>query len=171
MEKNITLIGMMGAGKSSVAEFLAEQISGYLSIDSDNIIQSKINMMIPDIFKIKGEKFFRDTEKKIIKKIYTRNRQIIALGGGAFEDKENQDLILHNSIVIYLQASPQILYSRLQKSYHRPLLGENFTIETIKNILVKREKNYKLANLTINTDNKDAQSIATEITGLLHARS
>lgn len=170
MEKNITLIGMMGVGKSSVAEYLAEMMPDYICIDTDNIIQTNLDMSINDIFNIKGEKFFREKETFFIKKIYKNSKQVIALGGGAFENEENRKIISENSIVIYLSALPETLYSRLKDSYQRPLLENGFSINIIRDILCKRDKNYNLANFVIKTDNKDAHEIAKEISGILDAK-
>lgn len=85
MKKNVTLIGMMGAGKSLIAERLSRNLNGYVAIDTDVLIEYHHNQFIPDMFKEKGEEYFRDAETKILDMVYIKDKIIVALGGGAFE--------------------------------------------------------------------------------------
>ena len=165
--KNIVLTGMMGAGKTTVAEKLALKLAGYTAVDSDVIIAYRENLSIPEIFSSKGEDYFRNAETAVIKDICTKNKLVVALGGGAFEREENRKLLLENSIVIYLEAKPETLYERIKNCTNRPLLKEGFEVETVEQIFSKREKNYKLAHFSIKTDNKSADVISDEILGLV----
>ena len=114
-----------------------------------------------------GEQHFRVLESDKIKKFIAKSHQIIALGGGAFENEENRKNIKDNCTVIYLKASAQAIYDRIKLEFHRPLLRRNFSIERINEIMQMRERNYNKADLTFNTDNKTPEEITFEIVGAL----
>jgi len=165
--KNIVLTGMMGAGKSTISEKLAQKLAGFIAIDADKVIEYQENLSISKIFAQKGENYFRDLETQVIKKIFTKTNLIVALGGGAFECEENREFLLENGIVIYLEAEPQTLFERIKNSTNRPLLKEGFGEDRIVQILSAREKNYRLAHFSIKTDNKSTDEIVQEIVGLI----
>lgn len=168
MNKNITLIGMMGAGKSLLAEKLSRRLDGYIAVDTDVVLEYHHNQFIPDMFKEKGEEYFRDAESKILEMVYAKDKMVIALGGGAFERPENRELVKKNSYVIYLKASPENLYERVKDSNNRPLLKKGFSKDDVANILAKREVNYMQADCVVVTDGKTAGQVVTEILGIIN---
>ena len=163
--KTITLTGMMGAGKSAVAKLLAEKFNCKL-LDIDTLIETNENCSISEIFENKGEEYFRTLEKNTILQNTKPENQVIALGGGAFENPETQEFLLKNSTVIYLKTQPETIYERIKTDLTRPLLKNNMSIEKIKNIIISRKKNYEKAAYIISTDSKSIEQIASEITGV-----
>lgn len=168
MNKNITLIGMMGAGKSLISERLSRRLDDYVAVDTDVVLEYHHNQFIPDMFKEKGEEYFRDAESKILEMVYTKDKMVVALGGGAFERAENRELVKKNSFVIYLKASPETLYERVKDSTDRPLLKKGFSKDDVAQILAKREANYMQADSVVVTDGKTADEVVTEILGIIN---
>lgn len=164
--KTIVLIGMMGSGKTTIGKLLGEKLT-LRSIDIDVIIEQNEKRTVSEIFQNEGEKYFRNIERETIKKIFTNKDLIISLGGGAFEDQLTQELLLKNSTVIYLKTSPNVILERIKNNTNRPLLKNQMTVEKIQSIILQRQKNYKLANITILTDNKNTDKIVEEILGVI----
>ncbi len=164
--KTIVLIGMMGSGKTTIGKLLGEKLT-LRSIDIDVIIEQNEKRTVSEIFQNEGEKYFRNIEKETIKKNFTNKDLIISLGGGAFEDQLTQELLLKNSTVIYLKTSPNVILERIKNNTNRPLLKNQMTVEKIQSIILQRQKNYELANITILTDNKNTDKIVEEILGVI----
>ena len=158
--KSIVLIGMMGAGKSTVGQYLANRLKMQF-IDIDSTIEKFEQMSITQIFETKGEEYFREIEQEYIMTTFKDN-SVIALGGGAFENKQTRRFLI-NSTVIYLKTSPNIIYERIKNDTSRPLLKSNMSIERISEIYNIRKINYEKADITINTDNKTSKEIVEEI--------
>ena len=123
MKKNLVLLGMMAVGKTTLGRMVAKN-HNLEFIDTDTFIKYKYFMNIRDIFKKKGEKFFRNEEKKEVLKQLKKNNCIIALGGGAFINKTVRKNILKNAISIWLDVDIKILIERSKWSRRRPLLNE-----------------------------------------------
>lgn len=161
--KNISLIGFMGSGKSTVGEILSKK-TGFIFIDIDKVIEWLEEKNIKQIFEIEGELYFRNLETKVIKNIYFNRNCIFACGGGALNRGENISIIKKNSLIIYLYVSPQQAYKRLKKVKDRPLLEVKNRYDAIEKLLNQREKIYKsCADLIINTDEEKPVDIAEEI--------
>ena len=160
--KTICLTGMMGSGKTTVANIFATE-KNLKIIDIDSIIEEKENKKISEIFKTKGEEYFRKVEQDVIFSNFQPEDTIISLGGGAFENTETRTFLLKNSKVIYLKTSPETILERIKNDNSRPLLCGKMNIESIKQILEKRESNYLSAHKTVLTDNKTPQQIVLEI--------
>ena len=169
MENNIVLIGMMGCGKTTIGKELAKILPDYDYIDIDLEIEKSTQKKISEIFLKHGEQFFRLLETEKIRKFSKNNKkQIISIGGGAFESEENRKNLSSNGIVIYLKASPKEIYERIKNETHRPLLRKDFSVEKISSIMNLREPNYKKADVTIDTDVKTPQNIVEEIIGAIN---
>lgn len=164
--KTIVLIGMMGSGKTTIGKLLGEKLT-LRSIDIDVIIEHNEKRTVSEIFQNEGEKYFRNIERETIKKNFTNKDLIISLGGGAFEDQLTQELLLKNSTVIYLKTSPNVILERIKNNTNRPLLKNQMTVGKIQSIILQRQKNYELANITILTDNKNTDKIVEEILGVI----
>ena len=171
MKNNITLIGMMGCGKTTTAQILAKVLPGFTLVDIDSEIEKSTGKKISEIFLKYGEPHFRELESIKIRQFLQNDNQIISVGGGAFENPENRRRFLENSKVFFLKASPATIYERIKAENHRPLLRKNFSVEKIAYILSLREGNYKKANYTIDTDKKSPAVVAGEIMGVINANS
>ena len=118
---NIILIGLMGAGKSTIGKTLATTLN-YRFIDVDEEIVKHENMSINDIFLQKSENYFREIETQVIKEICKNNKTVISLGGGGFEKEINREILLNNGKVFYLYTDVNTLYERIKSDSSRPLL-------------------------------------------------
>lgn len=167
MKNNIALTGMMGSGKTTISKELSKNIKDYVLVDIDDEIEKSSGKKISEIFLKYGERHFRELETEKIKKFAKGEKQIISLGGGAFEDEFNRKIILENCFSIYLKASAQEIFTRIKNQNHRPLLAKNFSVERIDEILKKREKNYEKADIIIDTNNKTPYDIVAEIMGVI----
>lgn len=164
--KNIVLVGMMGAGKTYMATKLSKLLVHFSYVDIDSEIEKDAQMTIAEIFEKHSEGHFRELEAKTIKKFASGKNQIISIGGGGFENPHSQYALKENGLVFYLQASARELFDRIEKengSARRPLLGNVFSPKAIQDILKKRDKNYRKAHFTIETDKKAAYTILDEI--------
>ena len=164
--KTIVLTGMMGSGKTTVGKILAENLSAEF-IDLDLVIEKKIGKTISEIFAEFGEDYFRENEAETLKDIFSPAGMVISLGGGAFENKKTRDFLLENSLVVYLETSPEIILTRLKNDTSRPLLCGNMSLEKIENLIKKRENNYKKASFIITTDELSPEAAAQKILGVL----
>ncbi len=161
--KNLSLIGFMGSGKSTVGKLLAEKL-GFLFIDIDRIIEIKEKKPISKIFKEKGEKYFRDVESEVIRKIYRNKNCIFACGGGAILKGENFKVIKKLSKIIYLKVSPSEILKRVGNSKDRPLLQSKDKMKRVKALLKKRKEIYeKCADIIVDTDKKEKEEVVSEI--------
>ena len=162
VRKNLVLLGMMGVGKTTLGKIVAKK-TGLKFIDTDTNIEENCLMKISEIFKKKGEKFFRLEENKEVLKSLKKSNSVIALGGGAFMDKTIRDSILKNAVSIWLDADLKDLNKRIKWSNKRPLLNEENNQKKINKLYDERKNIYKLANHKINCDNLSKESIAKKI--------
>ena len=159
MKKNLVLLGMMAAGKTTLAKIVAKKL-GLEFIDTDNNIVEKNSMTIAEIFKEKGESFFRSEEKKEVIKTIKKKNCVISIGGGAFADKAIRDSILQNSISIWLNVNLKILQNRITKNNKRPLLLVGNYKKKLKDLYFERRKIYQLADYQIECSNFSKKDIA-----------
>ncbi|MEM8843687.1 MAG: shikimate kinase AroK [Pseudomonadota bacterium] len=160
MTKNISLIGPMGAGKSSIGKRLAKQLKQPF-FDSDRMIEKKTGVAISTIFELEGEDGFRSRESKALVELLEKDNAVIATGGGIVLAEENQKLLSEKSIIIYLKASVDTQVCRTKYDKKRPLLQTNDRHSTLQALAKKRNPLYEsLANITIDTNQ---QSIAKSI--------
>jgi len=153
---------MMGVGKTTLGKIVAKK-TGLKFIDTDANIEGNCLMKISEIFKRKGEKFFRLEEKKEVLKSLEESNSVIALGGGAFINKTVSNSILKNAISIWLEADLKTLNKRIKWNKKRPLLNKENNQEKINKLYAERKNIYKLANHKINCDNQSKESIAKKI--------
>jgi shikimate dehydrogenase len=149
-EKNISLIGFMGCGKTSVGKRLAERL-GFSFVDTDSEIEKKEGMAISDIFRLKGESHFRKKEKEILSRLDSEKNVVFACGGGAVLDEENRKKLREKSIVIWLFTAVEESVKRL-KGQERPLLKGKEPVERARDIFRERkEKYFSAADLIISS--------------------
>jgi shikimate kinase len=168
MARHVTLIGMMGAGKSSVAPRVATQL-GRPVIEVDEIIEKQEGMPIGEIFIAKGEAYFRRAECAVIAGLIAQPPAVLSLGGGAFMWDATRDLLLKETEVVYLSATLDTLTERLRASTAtRPLLNVPGTdLETlIRELLLRRGAMYGLAQHRVETDRQTPDEVARAIAKL-----
>lgn len=162
MYHNIVLIGMMGSGKSSVGHCISQQY-GLPFIDTDTLIEAKIQMPIRDFFEKNGEPAFRKEETDCCHALRQYKHNVIATGGGIIVTKTNRDLLKKLGLVIYLHASAEQLLLRLEKDQTRPLLNTPNKHAKIEELLLVRDPIYReTAHIIIDTNNTP-EAIASQI--------
>ena len=162
MKKNLVLLGMMGVGKSTLGKIVSKK-HGFKFIDTDLEIEKKFSMKISEIFKKKGEAFFRICEEKKVLESLKGNASIIALGGGAFMNKTIRDRILKDSISVWLDLNLKTLNKRTLWNIKRPLLDGTNNQKKINKLYARRKKIYKLSKYKINCNNLSKENIAKKI--------
>ena len=165
MKKNLVLLGMMAVGKTTLGKIVAKK-QELKFIDIDASIEKKNSMTIKEIFKKKGEKFFRVEEENEILKSLEKNNCVIALGGGAFMNKTVRENILKNAISIWLNVDIKTLNQRVKWNQKRPLLKEEINQKKITELYAERKDIYKLANHQIACDKLSKKNIAEKIIAL-----
>ncbi len=168
---NIFLIGFMGAGKSTISAALGRMLSMEV-IEMDELIVKREGMSIPQIFEKHGETYFRELETGLLVELESRSGVIVSCGGGTAMRECNVEKMRKSGSIVLLTATPETILERVKDSHDRPLLENNKTVEYISELLGKRQPKYDAAaDLKIQTDGKDAQSICYEIAGKLLAVS
>ncbi|MFH1406616.1 MAG: shikimate kinase [Candidatus Omnitrophota bacterium] len=161
--RNIILIGFMGTGKTTVGKILAKQLNAKF-VDTDELIEKQEHMPIPQIFSQKGEPYFREVEKKIIKQLSTQTSMVIAAGGGAVLNRENVANLRRNGAIICLSADSDVILKRVQQHQHRPLLNVSDRRKRIEELLELRLPYYqKAADYIIDTSELEAVEAAGKI--------
>ena len=160
---NIYLIGMMGSGKSTIGEKLANNLNmEYVDIDDD--IESVHQMTIIDIFNQLGEKKFREIESAYFLEKAKQTNQVFSTGGGIILNIENRDILKNNGRTFFLETDCKILLNRIKNISSRPLLDNKSPIETISLIWEKRKKYYyESSDYTINTNTLSINDVIDEI--------
>ncbi len=162
MKKNLVLLGMMAVGKTTLGKIVAKK-EGLEFIDTDSVIEKKNSMTISEIFKKKGEEFFRAQEEKETLKILNKKNCVISLGGGAFANKKIRENILKNSISIWLDIDLKIINKRVKWSKKRPLLEKRNVQKKIEKLYFERADIYQLANYKITCDKHEKNQIVEKI--------
>tara|TARA_B100001057_G_scaffold485695_1_gene565755 strand:+ start:516 stop:1040 length:525 start_codon:yes stop_codon:yes gene_type:complete len=160
-KRNIVFLGMMGSGKTSIGKLISNKLK-WDFFDIDQIIETNIGMNISKIFDQKGEKFFRDQEEKTTLNILKKNDKIIALGGGAFLNKNIRDEILNNHISFWLNWDAKTLINRIKKSTRRPIAINSTTNELYK-LIQKRSYIYSKALYKVDCEGLTKTEIVKEI--------
>lgn len=160
---NIVLIGFMGAGKSTISDYMSTMFDLKL-IEMDQEISEREQMSIPDIFATYGEEYFRKLETQLLKDLQKGKNYIISCGGGVALREENVVEMKKNGRVVLLTASPEVIYDRVKDSNDRPLLEGNKNVEFIADLMEKRREKYEAAaDIVIQTDNKTILQICEEL--------
>lgn len=157
--RNVFLVGLMGAGKTTIGRSLAKRMS--LSfIDTDREIEAKTGVSIPTIFEIEGESGFRDRESQAIVEFGQKQAQIIATGGGSVLRPENRENMRNMGFVVYLNVPPQTLWERTRNDRNRPLLQVADPLRRLTELFTVRDPLYRdVADLVIDGSRISAQSV------------
>ena len=163
LKEHIFLIGFMGCGKSTNAAWLAE-MTGARQVEMDQMIVENEGMAIADIFKEKGEPYFRKLETELIKSFAGVEPAVISCGGGAVLKEENVRFMKACGKIVLLTAEPEAIYERVKDSTERPVLNGNMNVGYIEELMEKRRPKYEAAaDVTIATDGKTSEEICEEI--------
>jgi shikimate kinase len=154
--RSIVLVGMMGAGKSSIGRRLAARL-GIPFIDADAEIESAAGMTIPEIFDKHGEPYFRAGEARVIARLLDNGPQVLATGGGSLMDAQTRALIGEKGVSIWLKADIDVLLKRTKRRNDRPLA------EKIKDLLPIREPLYAQADIVVQSRDEPHENIVDEI--------
>ena len=157
--KNISLVGFMGTGKTSVGKILAKRLSRPV-VDVDLYIEANEKKKISEIFHKEGEARFRALEKEAIRQICGRQGIVITTGGGAVLDPENLKILKASGCVIGLSARPATIFRRIKNSRHRPLLEGKDPLMEIERLLAVRKPFYEKADFYFDTDGRSASQMA-----------
>lgn len=164
---NIFLVGLMGAGKSTIGRRLAQEL-GKQFRDSDSEIEKKTGVSIDVIFDIEGEQGFRARETGILKELVEEQGIVLATGGGAVLAPENRELLRDNGLVIYLKATAEHLAGRVRLDRRRPLLQSGDKLAKIHELMIQRDPIYQqLADMVVETNNRSIPRVVREISKMI----
>lgn len=160
--RSIVLVGMMGAGKSSVGRRLAQRL-GLPFADADIEIENAAGMTIPEIFASRGEPEFREGERRVILRLLGQGPIVLATGGGAFMNAETRAAIGRDGVSVWLKAEFEVLMRRVRKRSNRPLLQTPDPEGTLRRLMADRYPVYALADVTILSRDVPHDTVVDEI--------
>jgi shikimate kinase len=160
---SIFLVGMMGAGKTSVGKVLARHLSKTFH-DSDLVIETRTGVKIPVIFELEGEAGFRAREAAVIAELTALKDIVLATGGGVVLDPRNRELLKSNGTVVYLRASVSELWNRTRHDRNRPLLRTNDPHARLCELHAQRDPLYReVADITIETGSQSLKTLVAKL--------
>ena len=166
--RSIVLVGMMGAGKSTIGRRLSARLR-LPFLDADTEIEAAAGMSIPDIFEAHGEPHFRDGEARVIARLLDSGPAVLATGGGAFMREETRNRIGDKAVSIWLKADADIIMKRVKRRADRPLLQTADPAATVGRLIEERDPVYRRADLTIWSRDVPHEKIVDECLEGLHA--
>ena len=167
--RSVVLVGMMGAGKSTIGRRLSLRLR-LPFLDADTEIETAAGMSIPDIFEARGEADFRDGEARVIARLLDSGPGVLATGGGAFMREETRNRIRDKAISIWLKADADIIMRRVKRRADRPLLQTADPEATVGRLLREREPIYQYADLTVWSRDVPHEKIVDECIEALYGR-
>ncbi len=166
--QTLVLIGMPGAGKSSVGRRLGALL-GVPFVDSDQEIEKAAGMTIPQIFETYGEPAFRDGERKVIARLLDGEPKVLSTGGGAFMNEETRKLIKDKALSLWIKAPFDVLFERVSRTDDRPLLRKGDPATILRDLMRTREPVYEQADLTVQSDASPIDVMSQRILAALAA--
>jgi shikimate kinase len=167
--RSIVLIGMMGAGKSSIGRRLAAEL-GLPFVDADTEIEAAAGMSIPEIFETHGEPYFRSGEARVIARLLDGGPQVLASGGGAFINPQTRALIRGRGVSVWLKADVEVLLRRIRRRSDRPLLKTDDPEQALRRLIDERDPIYAEADVTIYSRDVAHEAIVADIVAALAPR-
>jgi shikimate kinase len=158
----LVLVGMMGAGKTTVGRRLANRL-GRRFIDSDEEVEKAAGMSIEDIFKLRGEDDFRAGEVKVIARLLKEGEIVLGTGGGAFVNPETRALVKSAAVSVWIKADFEVLFQRVSRRTNRPLLKTGNPRETLRALMDHRYPIYAEADLTVVSRDVPQDQVANEV--------
>ena len=157
--QNVFLVGLMGAGKTTIGRSLAKRL-GLNFVDSDREIEARTGVSIPTVFEIEGEEGFRKREAQVISDLAQASGQIVATGGGAVLRAENRACMTSSGFVVYLNVPPFTLWERTRHDRNRPLLQVEDPLLKLQELYAQRDPFYRdVADLVIDGNRTNAHSV------------
>jgi shikimate kinase len=167
---SVYLVGMMGAGKSTVGRLLARRLK-LRFLDCDDQLERRCGVKIPLIFEIEGETGFRAREEEVIAELTALKGIVLATGGGAVLSADNRRRLAGHGTVIYLRARPEDLYSRVRHDRNRPLLASADPLRRLRELHAERDPLYtSVADVVMDTGRQTVQALARELVARLGER-
>ena len=164
---NLFLIGMMGAGKTTIGRLLARRMKRAF-IDADHEMEQRCGVSVSVIFEIEGEPGFRAREAQMIAELTAREGIVLATGGGAVLDAESRQRLSSRGTVVYLHAAPTDLYERVRHDKNRPLLATADPLAKLERLYAERDPLYReIADIVIDTGKQTASVLARHLLGRL----
>lgn len=165
--RNLTLIGFMGTGKTTVGHMVAAQLH-FDFVDTDHLIEARSGLAISEIFAQQGESAFRVLEGSVIDELARRQGTVFATGGGVGANPTHLASLKTHSLVICLWASAEVICERVQHQTHRPLLQVSAPLEHVRRLLAEREPIYRQADVLINTGSRQLREVAAQVIHQYH---
>lgn len=170
MPGNIFLVGMMGAGKTSVGRVLAKRMNKVF-YDSDHVIEERTGVKIPVIFEIEGEQGFRHRESAVLEELTALDEVVLATGGGAVLARENRESLHNRGTVVYLRASVKDLLNRTRHDKNRPLLQTADPRARLNELYEMRDPLYReVAHVIIDTGSQSLTTLVNRLHQVLESR-
>lgn len=165
----LVLVGMMGAGKTTVGRRLANRL-GRRFIDSDEEVEKAAGMSIEDIFKLHGEADFRAGEVKVIARLLREEGVVLGTGGGAFINAQTRALVKANAVSVWIKADFELLFARVSRRTNRPLLKTANPRETLQRLIEQRYPIYAEADIAVVSRDVPQDQVATQVIDALVTR-
>jgi shikimate kinase len=163
---SIVLVGLMGAGKSSIGRRLAEKLDVPF-VDADHEIEIAADKTIPEIFKDHGEAYFREGERRVISRLIENGAQVLSTGGGAFINEETRQGIQAHGISVWLKADLSLLMKRVMKRADRPLLQTEDPEAVMQKLMDQRYPIYATADVTVESRDVQHTQMVNEVIKVL----
>lgn len=160
--RNLTLVGFMGVGKTSVGHMVAVTL-GFQMVDTDQLIEERAGKRISEIFATDGEPRFREMEAGIVSELAGRSRLVISTGGGVVTNPANLKSLKSHSLIVCLWASPETIWQRVGHQNHRPLLQDPDPLGKIRRLLAEREPFYRQADVLVNTELRSLREVTQQV--------
>lgn len=158
----VLLVGMMGAGKTTVGRRLAAKL-GLTFVDADIEIEAAARMTIPEIFATRGEAEFRAGEARVMARLIRENSGIVATGGGAFMNAETRALARIHAVSVWIHAEFEVLFARVSKRANRPLLRTADPRGTLRALMAERDPYYAMADLVVESRDVPHDQVALDV--------
>ncbi|HEY4343789.1 MAG TPA: shikimate kinase [Parvibaculum sp.] len=165
-ERSIVLVGLMGAGKTTVGRRLAQKL-GLNFVDADAEIERAAGETIPEIFERRGEAAFRDGERRVIARLLEGGPQVLATGGGAFMDETTRANIAARGVSVWLRADLDVLMRRVARRGNRPLLKQGDPRRTMERLIGERYPVYERADITVESIEGPHETVVDDVIGKL----
>jgi shikimate kinase len=156
---NVVLIGLMGAGKTTIGAALAKRL-GKEFVDSDHVLEEHCGVSVATIFEVEGEQHFRDRETATLRELSSKTNMVLSTGGGAVLRPENREILRETGVVVYLHAPPEVSYQRLRRSRDRPLLKTDDPLARLQTLYRDRDPLYReTAHCIVESDREHCSQV------------
>ncbi len=168
--RSLVLVGLMGAGKSSIGRRLAKRLA-LPFVDADKEIEKAAGKTINEIFNEHGEEYFRDGERRVIARLLQEGPIVLATGGGAFMEPQTREVIAQHGLSVWLKADLEILLERVSRRDTRPLLNQGDPRRILERLIAERYPTYAQAEIIVQSRDVNHEVIVTEIMAALASRA